>query len=257
MRAAAIDLILGRHIGTRARETLADRKAPLADRGTVGVVTPFNRQRELLVHMIEQRLPRDIIDKVQLRVGTSHAFQGDDRDVMLVSLCYGRDMPRNGEWFLRNSRELMNVAVSRARAVCHVFGDREAAGTSDIRHIARLAAKISAEGAPQGELRALFESPWEERLYDALNAAGLTPLPQYRLGGRRLDLALIENEVHLDVEVDGETYHRDPDGFRKVSDIWRDHVITSLGWRVRRFWVYELKEDMEKCVELVLRDLRS
>jgi very-short-patch-repair endonuclease len=77
------------------------------------------------------------------------------------------------------------------------------------------------------------------------------------LGGRRLDLALIENEVRLDVEVDGETYHRDPDGFRKVSDIWRDHVITSLGWRVRRFWVYELKEDMEKCVELVLRDLRS
>ena len=223
--------------------------------GTVGVVTPFNRQCELLVHMIEQRLPRDVIDKVQLRVGTSHAFQGDDRDVVLISLCYGRDMPRNGDWFLRNSRELMNVAVSRARAVCHVFGDREAARASNIRHIARLAANIGAEGAPQGDPRALFESPWEERLYDALSAAGLTPLPQYRLGGRRLDLALLEGEIRLDVEVDGDTYHRDPDGFRKVSDIWRDHVVTSLGWRVRRFWVYELKDEMEKCVELVLRDL--
>lgn len=223
--------------------------------GTVGVVTPFNRQSELLVHMIEQRLPRDIIDKVKLRVGTSHAFQGDDRDVVLVSLCYGHDMPRNGDWFLRNSRELMNVAISRARAVCHVFGDREAARASDIKHIARLASSIGAEGAPQGDPRALFDSPWEERLYDALCAAGLTPEPQYRLGGRRLDLALLEGEVRLDIEVDGDTYHRDPDGFRKVSDIWRDHVITSLGWRVRRFWVYELRENMEKCVELVLRDL--
>ena len=223
--------------------------------GSVGVVTPFNRQKELLVHMIEQRLPHDVIDRVHLRVGTSHAFQGDDRDVMLVSLCYGRDMPRNGDWFLRNSRELMNVAISRARAVCQVFGDREAARASDIRHIARLAADTSAEGAPQGDPRALFESPWEERTYDALCAAGLTPLPQYRLGGRRLDLALLENDIRLDVEVDGDTYHRDPDGFRKVSDIWRDHVITSLGWSVRRFWVYELKENMEKCVELVLRDL--
>jgi very-short-patch-repair endonuclease len=223
--------------------------------GTVGVVTPFNRQSELLVHMIEQRLPRDMIDKVQLRVGTSHKFQGDDRDVVLVSLCYGRDMPRNGDWFLRKSRELMNVAISRARAVCHVFGDREAARTSDIRHIARLAAKISAEGAPDKDHRTLFDSPWEERLYDALCSAGLDPLPQYRLGGRRLDLALIENNVKLDVEVDGDTYHRDPDGFRKISDIWRDHVVTSLGWRVRRFWVYELREDMERCVELVLGDL--
>lgn len=223
--------------------------------GTVGVVTPFNRQSELLVHMIEQRLPRDVIDKVQLRVGTSHAFQGDARDVVLVSLCYGRDMPRNGDWFLRNSRELMNVAISRARAVCHVFGDRQAARASDIRHIARLAANINAEGPPEGDPRELFESPWEERLYDALYTAGLKPLPQYRLGGRRLDLALLEGEVRLDVEVDGDTYHRDPDGFRKVSDIWRDHVVTSLGWRVRRFWVYELKENMEKCVELVLKDL--
>ncbi len=63
----------------------------------------------------------------------------ESRDVVLVSLCYGRDMPRNGDWFLRNSRELMNVAVSRASAVCHVFGDREAARASDIKHIARLA----------------------------------------------------------------------------------------------------------------------
>ena len=164
-------------------------------------------------------------------------------------------MPRNGDWFLRNTRELMNVAVSRARAVCHVFGDREAARASDIRHIARLATSIGAEGMPAGDPRDLFESPWEERLYDALVDAGLTPRPQYRLSGRRLDMALIEGDIQLDVEVDGETYHRDPDGFRKVSDIWRDHVVSSLGWRVRRFWVYELKENMERCVELVLRDL--
>lgn len=223
--------------------------------GTVGVVTPFNRQAELLTHMIEQRLPHDVIEKVQLRVGTSHAFQGDDRDIVLVSLCYGRGMPRNGDWFLRNSRELMNVAVSRARAVCHVFGDREAAQRSDIRHIARLARNVGAEGAPDGDPQALFDSPWEERLYDALRRGGIEAIPQYRLGGRRLDLAVIENGIRLDVEVDGDTYHRDPDGFRKVSDIWRDHVITSLGWQVRRFWVYELKEDMEKCVELVRRDI--
>jgi very-short-patch-repair endonuclease len=233
---------------------LVDLVADGTYEGSVGVVTPFKRQAELLIRMIEQRLPQDVITKVRLRVGTSHAFQGDDRDVVLVSLCYGPDMPRGAKWFLRESREVINVGISRARAVCLVFGDRTAAAASDIKHIARLAAKIGAEGAPQDVLH-LFESPWEEKLYHALKRAGLDPAPQYRLAGRRLDLALIEGDIRLDVEVDGETYHRDPDGFRKVSDIWRDHVVTSLGWRVRRFWVYELKEDMERCVGLTFNDL--
>jgi very-short-patch-repair endonuclease len=224
-------------------------------KGTVGVVTPFAKQEELLVHMIEQRIPLDRIHQVDLRVGTSHKFQGDDRDVMLISLCYGADMPRNGAWFLQSSRELINVAVSRARAVCQIFGNRDAALSCDIKHIAQLARHIGSEGQPSGNPRDLFESPWEERLYDALKVAGLEPIPQYRLSGRRLDFALIKGKIHLDIEVDGDSYHRDPDGFRKASDVWRDYVVKSTGWKVRRFWVYELKQDMEKCVELVQTDL--
>jgi very-short-patch-repair endonuclease len=66
---------------------------------------------------------------------------------------------------------------------------------------------------------------------------------------------LIEGDVKLDVEVDGEAYHRDPDGFRKVSDQWRDHQIRGLGWKVLRFWVYELRDDMERCVDRIVDEL--
>jgi very-short-patch-repair endonuclease len=38
-----------------------------------------------------------------------------------------------------------------------------------------------------------------------------------------------------------------------MDDIWRDHQLRGLGWEVIRFWVYELREGMDGCVERVRR----
>lgn len=224
--------------------------------GTVGVVTPFKKQAEAIRRLAEQRLPHTAIERSDLRVATGHAFQGDARDVILVSPCFAVGMPQGAAWFVRQGASLFNVAVSRARAVCHVFGDIEACRSSDVRHLSMLARRVSGGHArAHPDKRPAFESPWEERLHDALVARGLDPIPQYPLAGRRLDLALIRGGTRLDVEVDGEAFHRDPDGFRKVSDVWRDHQVRGLGWKVLRFWVYELREDMERCVDRIVQEL--
>jgi very-short-patch-repair endonuclease len=224
-------------------------------KGTLGVVSPFKKQAELIRRKVEHQLSIDEIRSSQLIIDTAHKFQGDARDVVLISLCYSKDMPRGAAWFLGEGTEWLNVAVSRARAVCHIFGNRTDAENTSIRHIRNLARYTSRlVGQPSPDLFE-FESPWERRLFDALKAAGIDAIPQYPLAGRRLDLAVIKGTVKLDVEVDGETYHRDPDGFRKTSDLWRDHVVSGLGWRVCRFWVYELRENMEKCVERVGREI--
>ena len=98
-----------------------------------------------------------------------------------------------------------------------------------------------------------------ERILDAaMRARGLRPLPQYEIAGRRLDFALFgRGEIKLDVEVDGRFWHQNIDGSRKQSDLWRDHQLKSLGWRVRRFWVDELSKDMEACLDLIERDLAA
>jgi very-short-patch-repair endonuclease len=99
---------------------------------------------------------------------------------------------------------------------------------------------------------ARFESPWEEQLFHALKAQGLEPIPQFPLAGRRLDLAVFGNGCKLDVEVDGDRWHRDASGRRKSSDLWRDHQIRSLGWEVKRYWVYQLREDLDGCVDDII-----
>jgi hypothetical protein len=56
-------------------------------------------------------------------------------------------------------------------------------------------------------------------------------------------------------EVDGEAVHRTAAGGRKDDDHWRDLQLQSLGWKVRRFWVYELRDDLPKCLARVHADI--
>jgi very-short-patch-repair endonuclease len=100
-----------------------------------------------------------------------------------------------------------------------------------------------------------YQSPWEKVLADALREAGIAVVPQYPIAGRFLDLAVLSPR-RIDIEIDGESVHRTAGGGRKDDDYWRDLQLQSLGWKVHRFWVYELREDLPKCVQKVLDSLK-
>ena len=57
--------------------------------GTVGVVTPFVQQKIRLYDALCQEIPLGHRMRTQLLVDTAHGFQGDERDVMIMSLCVG------------------------------------------------------------------------------------------------------------------------------------------------------------------------
>jgi very-short-patch-repair endonuclease len=230
-------------------------------RGTVGVVTPFRQQANRLKDRIfEGNIPFDKLTSAKVVVDTAHGFQGDERDVMIFSLCAGPDMPRGSLHFISESGNLFNVAVSRARAVLHVIGNREWALGSGVNHITRLAQppKKSGSATVDGPW-APHESPWEEILYKALLEEGIEAIPQYPVVGRRLDMALVDPILGLkiDIEVDSDRFHRNPDGSRKQDDTWRDIYLMSMGWKVKRFWVYQLREDMDKCVSEIATAWRN
>lgn len=84
---------------------------------SIGVITPFVSQRKL----IEEAVLRAGLENVAC--GTVHAFQGDEKDIVLFSTAL-TDQTRSGtyEW-LKNNKELINVATSRARDRLIVLAD--------------------------------------------------------------------------------------------------------------------------------------
>lgn len=221
--------------------------------GTVGVCTPFREQANRLSDKIAEAFSPELVAQRRLIAQTANGFQGDARDVIFISPCLGPEMPSGSLGFVREGGNLFNVAVSRAKAVCRIFGNADFARQSGIPHISRLIGACDRQ-SQRAEATPMFDSPWEEKLFNALADAGIKCTPQYPIAGRRLDLAWFsEGGRRIDIEVDGDRYHRDASGLRKVDDLWRDHQLRGLGWNVIRFWVYELREDMNACVERVRR----
>lgn len=223
--------------------------------GSIGVIAPFRPQVLELHKSLKSAIPRELWKKSDLRVGTVDSFQGLERDLILFSPTVHAKIKSTATTFLQRDWRRLNVAISRARAVAHVFGDLTYARSGKIKQLQSLAARAT-EPRVSGVGEGIFDSDIERVVFHKLKERGLDPQPQYDIAGRRLDFALFgAGNIKLDLEIDGRRWHQDADGNRKLDDHWRDHQMRSLGWIVRRFWVDELTQNMEGCLDLVERDL--
>lgn len=75
----------------------------------IGIITPFTNQRDC----INQKLRENGIEDIQC--GTVHAFQGDEKDIILFSLAVTDQTFAKTYGWLKNNKELINVATSRAK----------------------------------------------------------------------------------------------------------------------------------------------
>lgn len=84
---------------------------------SIGVITPFVNQKEA----IEMRLKQEGLE--QVTCGTVHAFQGDEKDVVLFSTALTDKTYEGTYGWLKNNRELINVATSRAKEQLIILSD--------------------------------------------------------------------------------------------------------------------------------------
>lgn len=227
-------------------------------KGTVGVVAPFSEQVRRIEDALRSRLPTTAWSDHRLIVDTAHGFQGDERDIMVFSLCLGPDMPESAmRWLTQlDNKNLFNVAATRAKAAMVVVGHASWASACGVPHIVALWKSCHPSTTVQKSTVSIYESPWEEALDAELRKHGITAVPQYRIGNRRLDLAL-PDPLCIDIEVDGAAWHLTAAGRRKDDDYWRDLMLESLGWTVLRFWVKEIRDNPSGVVKRIQDHIRE
>jgi len=237
-------------------------------RGSIGVVSPFRAQANRIRDLV---LKRDDLTKALSNADflsdAVHSFQGDERDVMIFSPTVSDDTPRGALWFLDTYPNLFNVAITRARSAFIVVGNKSAALNCGVDYLARFASyvenirnhKLEMNGqcisnfGPEYPIVPNPErvSEWERLFYRKLYQVGIRPIPQYLVEKYALDFALIIGDRRLNIEVDGERYHRNWDGELCRRDQIRNQRLMELGWDIMRFWVYQIRDDIETCITKV------
>jgi very-short-patch-repair endonuclease len=204
---------------------------------SVGVVTPYRAQVEEIRHLAREVLG-DLADAVSIE--TAHRFQGDERDIMILSPVVSANMSTRQSQFASDPN-LINVALTRARGRLIVVGDHEACLRDESTVIAAFARYVA-------ELEAsVFDSPLELALHNALLDRGAVSYPGWLVAGHRLDLAVQPDGVRINVECDGAAFHTD-----RLVDAERDAAIEVQGWKVLRFSGRQLSRDVGSCADKVM-----
>jgi len=176
--------------------------------------------------------------------------QGDERDAIILSIGYGKhpDGRMRYQWgpLLRDGGERrLNVAATRAKrrlTVVSSFSSHDV----DPDRLTKAGARLLAEyleyagsgGTPMAANGAGAADPFEASVRSRLAEFGITVVPQYGVGGYRVDFAAAHPDdparMILAVEADGASY-RDSGSVRDRDRLRKEH-LERLGWRFHRLW---------------------
>jgi very-short-patch-repair endonuclease len=232
------------------------------DGKTMGVVVlQGEAQAALIENQLFEQLGAEEMERRRLVCGNPYSFQGDERDIMILSLVAASN-ERIGPLTKPADERRFNVAASRARDQMILFHSVTCDDLSvhDLRR--RLleffenTRPLQIAGIDRNELErrasydnrrvvnppAPFESWFEVDVALELLRSDFTVLPQYEVAGKRIDLVVEGGQARLAVECDGDYWHG---AERYEADMQRQRQLERCGWefyRIRESAFYSNKD---------------
>lgn len=224
-----------------------------------GVVSLVGEEQALEIdRLLRTHVSPDQYERHRVLCGTPAQFQGDERDVVFLSMV---DAPTGGPLPFRDQqmfKQRFNVASSRARDqmwVVHSLNPQTDLKPGDLRR--RL---IEHAQDPQLLVRILedtekrVESPFEKQVMKRLVQTGYRVTPQWKVGSCRIDLVVEGNEKRLAIECDGDRFHP-PE--KLGDDMARQAVLERLGWTFARIRGSVFFREPERAMRPIFDRLRE
>ncbi len=230
---------------------------------TMGVVVlQGEAQAALIENLLLERLGAEEMERRRLVCGNPYSFQGDERDIIFLSLVAANN-EKIGTLNRAADERRFNVAASRARDMMVLFHSVTSNDLSASCLRKRLLdffentkpQQIAGIDREELERRAAqdnrslvkppppFESWFEVDVALEVVRKGFTLLAQYEIAGKRIDLVVEGGQARLAVECDGDHWHG---ADRHEEDMQRQRQLERCGWeffRVRESAFYANSEN--------------
>ena len=234
--------------------------------GTIGVVSPFRGQANLIRKFVENDKELFLASNQSKFISdTVHKFQGDERDLIIFSPVMSNNFPPSTINFFIANGNLFNVAITRARAQLIIVGDLKYCLDCNVGYLSRFAKYASSLKKEKQKDEVInmkgltsqypevsdaeLVSEWEKYFYKHAFKRGVRLMPQYQIEKFTVDFLMVHKNRKLVIEVDGERYHRNWTGELCRRDQLRNQRLFELGYDVIRFWVYEIRDDLDGCLQ--------
>lgn len=199
----------------------------------------------------------------QVVVGNAASFQGDERDVMFLSMVDDVESANRSRTKL-DLRRRYNVAASRAKDQLWVVNSLDYTKLKhggnledeDVRYgLLEYAAHYREHRARFLEAEAKAESPFEADVAKYLLAKGYHIQQQYEAGPYRIDIVVSYENKQIAIECDGERFHS---GAAKIEeDMERQCILQRIGWKFIRIRGGMYYRDKDGTMEDVIKKLTT
>ncbi|WP_329484222.1 AAA domain-containing protein [Kribbella sp. NBC_01484] len=234
---------------------------PAYDGKSMGVISLLGHaQDKLIMQRLVDALGVRVVEQRKLRAGNAEAFQGDERDVIFISMVSSLQSTsgpaRIGTLSKESDQQRLNVAASRARDQVWLFHSVQPGDLSgkDLRqrYLRYLLKPLAEQDALDiGDVlpdrrHSAFDSLFEQRVFLAARERGFRVRPQVKVGGYRIDLVIEGGTQRLAVECDGDAFH---DGEAAWDDAARQRDLERVGWTFWRIRGSVFFRDPEQALE--------
>ncbi len=216
---------------------------------SVGIISPFRAQVEQLKVSVSKVLSDYMIKKHQIEIGTAHTFQGDERDIMMISWAVADNSFTQSLMFMQKPN-LFNVAITRGRNKVINFISRNPRELPEghFRNYVSFMQEYQnkAQAVMSGEIdENIYKNSFEREVAEKIRELDHKVCAGSDIAGLSADLLVDDKFV---VEIDGvedktKSY---------ISNMKKQAIIERSGFKVKRITYREWQYSPKACLDRVL-----
>ena len=221
-----------------------------------------DEQVELIQKLIIEKIDTIDIEKHNILCGNPSHFQGDERDVMFLTMVDSNSgegplrMMTDGTESARKKR--YNVAASRAKDQMWVINSLDANNdlkTGDIRKEFLEYINNPKDFILTEEIEKNSESIFEEEVVKYLVSEGYHIKQQWEVGAYRIDMVALFQDKKIAIECDGEKWHSTEEQIKQ--DMERQSILERCGWEFIRIRGSKYFKNPESTMKDVIDELNK
>ena len=221
-----------------------------------------DEQVELIQKLIIEKIDTIDIEKHNILCGNPSHFQGDERDVMFLTMVDSNSgegplrMMTDGTEAARKKR--YNVAASRAKDQMWVINSLDANNdlkTGDIRKEFLEYINNPKDFILTEEIEKNSESIFEEEVVKYLVSEGYHIKQQWEVGAYRIDMVALFQDKKIAIECDGEKWHSTEEQIKQ--DMERQSILERCGWEFIRIRGSKYFKNPESTMKDVIDELNK
>ncbi|HKD75530.1 MAG TPA: AAA domain-containing protein [Ktedonobacterales bacterium] len=224
----------------------AESKRDARSKSSIGILSPYSDQVKYLNKTLAARLKPRLLQEHQIEVGTAHAYQGEERDIMLLSFAVDPTSHHSAIAFL-NQQNLFNVSITRARSRQVIFTSLDVRGLPR-EHLITGYLQYAMDLLEEDVMPAsVSRDDFVGEMAQALQEQGYTTFFDYPVAGFDIPLVVTHpNGATIAIECDGipetQTF---PD---EIDPVARQAILERAGWQVHRLPYRRWVSDPAGCL---------